>query len=743
MNKTCAATFFIALTSLNAYAQEAGDTSGQPDMCMLEPVTFSSQQLMPAREVKVEASRAEIIRQQVALFSGNVNIISDSATIAAQQAQVMDNGRELLASGEVTYQDSQLRVNSDSVSVSASDERLQMDNTDYQLNGVAGHGAAQRILLDSDIGLVLSDVSFTTCPKGDEDWILKASEISIERGTAWGQAKHARFYLGGVPVFYLPYFAFPVSNQRQTGLLFPELTSSSTTGIDFTQPFYWNIAPNYDMTIAPRYMTKRGTQLQTEFRYMTRDSAGQINVEYLPEDQDLRNQIDRYFYRYVHQGQLSEDWLLNVDLNGISDDNYIVDLGSDYYNRADTHLYRTLGLNYFSEHLDFNVHVRDFVIIGDHPGSYRALPEAKLKYFGNLGDYVEFKMDSELAYFDNTSANLPTAVRWHVAPTLTLPYRQPWGELTAEATLFNTYYQQSNVEGTALEDEVNRTLGQGRLFGALYFEREHSWFSDDMTMTLEPKLQYLYTSYEDQSMIGLYDSAPLLLDVEGLFRGRQFTGLDRISDNNQITFGITSRMLDDANREHFVISLGQIFYFDDNQIGGARGTQDRSALAGEIDWRMGQRWYVHSDIQVTTDTDKVERSSVTLEYRRDNESLVQLTHRYVRDLSGEAIDQIGLSASWPIADNWHWVGRAYRDIERSRSIETYFGLQYESCCWAVQVVAQRHLSNRFGGDGTQSRDEYDSGVALQFIFKGMGSTQSSRSMLEDGMFGYRQPYSLN
>ncbi len=745
MKKICASLLLSALPLLPVSAQETSpdDASAPLQLCPIAPVHFASDKLMQARHIKVEARRAEIVQDQAALFSGNVDITSDTATIHAEQAQVNGNGREVLAQGAVTYQDQQLKVESDSVLISAEQKRLNMQNTRYQLTGFVGHGAANEIEINTEEGLFLRDVSFTTCPFGEEDWSMKASEISIEKGTVWGQAKNTRFYIGDVPVFYLPYFAFPISNQRQTGLLFPKITSSSSTGADYEQPFYWNMAPNYDMTIAPRFMINRGVQLKTEFRYLTDSSYGQINVEYLPGDRNVANEPNRYFYRYTHQGQLNDNWILGVDFNGMSDDNYIVDLGSEFYNRADTHLYRTLGVNYFSDYLDFSMHVRDFVVIGDHPDTYRALPEAKLNYHHPVGDWFRFKVNSELAYFDNTTSSLPKAMRWHLAPTLSLPLQSQWGEFTAEATVLNTYYRQENVEGTNLDEEVNRTLGQGRLFGALYFERDGFWLDDKATLTLEPKMQYLYTTFQDQTNIGFYDSAPLLTDVEGLFRGQEFTGLDRISDNNEITIGLTTRVIDEANREQFVLSLGQIFYLADNRVIAATKTQDRSALAAEVDWRVNNRWFVHSDVQITTDTDRVERSSVALEYRRDADSLVQLTHRYVRDLSGETIEQVGLSASWPINQNWHWVGRVYRDLELKRSIESYMGLQYESCCWAVRVVAQRHLSNRFDGSGLQSTNEYDSGISLQFIFKGIGTSKSNRAMLEDGMFGYRQPYSLN
>ena len=747
MKKTCASFLLVALSSTAALAQEsrspAEKNDDSPGFCPVPPVSFSSKKLMPAGEVKVEANRAEIIEREVALFSGNVDITSDSATIRADQAQINNNGQQLYAKGDVEYADKQLHVASDSVDVDSKDESLTMSNTVYHLNGSNGHGDASTIALNTQDGLVLRDVSFTTCPEGEEEWLIRASEISIRRGKAWGEAKHTRFYLGNVPVFYLPYFAFPITNQRQTGFLFPKVSNSSNTGVDYEQPFYWNMAPNYDMTLSPRVMSARGVQLKTEFRHMSAASYSQLNMEYLPQDNDMAENPDRYFYRVFHEGNFADNWTASVNVNGLSDDNYIVDLGSDFYNRADTHLFRTGSVSYSSDEVLFSVNVRDFEIIGDYTDTYRALPEAKLNYVHPLARYLEFRLDSELAWFDNTSPDAPTAMRFHAAPTLAIPFQRQWGEFSAEASMLNTYYRQKNIEGTGLEEKVNRTLGQGKLYGALYFENDESWFSKDMSMTLEPRIQYLYTSYEDQKGIGFYDTTLWLTDVEGLFRGQEFTGLDRISDNTQVTVALTSRLLDKTNREQFVLSVGQIFYLDENKVIAATKEGDRSALAAELDWRVNDEWFFHTDFQIATETDKVERASTTFEYRESSSKLIQLTHRYVRELSGETIDQVGLSAAWPLSDRWQLVGRTYRDSDLNRSVENYFGVQYESCCWAIQIVAQRQLSNRYAADGAQSVDEFDSGISMQFIFKGMGSGSTGNNMLSNGLFGYRQPYSLN
>lgn len=716
----------------------------QQQECLVPIDTFNVDQALLPGQIQVIANRAEIQQDTVALFEGKVNILSDTARIQADEARINKVEQQLTASGKVSYRDKQILVNSENVLLNTNTGRLEMDDTEYRLTLFNGRGKAEKIKLDTNEGITLDDVSFTTCPLGGEDWKIEASSISLEEGKIWGEARNTRFYVKGVPVFYLPYFAFPVASQRQTGLLFPEFDTSTSTGLTYEQGLYWNIAPNLDATLTPRFMANRGTQFKTEFRYLSDHHQGQVNLEYLANDRGFGSGDDRYFYRYTHTGALSENWQVQADINGLSDDNYLVDLGSDFYNRADTHLNQMVGLNFFSDNLDFMISFRDFDVIGDRPSTYRALPEIKLDYHSDKLMGLEFRFNSELAYFDNDNQAVPTATRLHLAPSLALPLQSQWGEFLAEISVLSTHYRQENTQGTGLAKEVDRTLGQGKLFGALYFERQSNWFGKDSTQTLEPKIQYLYTSFEDQSQIGLYDTTRLLNDFEGLFRGQEFTGLDRISDNNQITLGVTSRIIDKNNREQFKVSFGQIFYLEDNKVLEASKEDDRSALAAELDWQIGSKWFAHSDVQISTRTDKLERSSVSLEYQHSQNRILQINHRFVRELSGEKINQIGLTASWPLAKNWRWVGRWYKDLELQRTIESYTGIQYDSCCWALGFVVQRNLINRFDTTGLQSTNEFESSFGIRFSFKGIGSENSNnRKMLEDGLFGYRQPYLLN
>ncbi|MGO4890837.1 LPS-assembly protein LptD [Flavobacterium sp. W21_SRS_FM6] len=726
--------YFLALFSVSGVAQE---------LCFapIKPISLDTE--LETGQIRVTAQNALIQQDTLAEFNGNVEIDSQDSKITANSARVNRSNQSLNASGQVTYQDRFIKVSSESVDLNTTTNELLITDTHYQLTAMNGRGDADTIALSQDSGVSLQEVSFTTCPEGHEDWRIQASTITLSPDQNWGEMSHARFYIQDVPVLYLPYFAFPVTDARQSGLLYPMISSSTSTGVSYEQPYYWNIAENMDATIAPRLMSQRGLQLKTEFRYLSSQHNGQVDVEYLANDRATDTQDARYFYRFVHQGALSENWQVNAEYNGLSDSNYIVDLGSDYYSRADTHLYQTLGVSYYDEQLDFSLQFRDFEILGEHANSYRALPEMKLNYESELALGFEFGLASELAYFDNNSALSPQATRLHIAPTLRYPYQTQWGEFLAETTLLQTYYRQDNIDNTELSKDVSRTLGQARLFGALAFERSAGWLQDGAIQTLEPKVQYLYTSFERQTDIGLYDTTRLFSDFEGLFRGQKFTGLDRISDKNQLTVGLTTRLLDKDNNEKFALSFGQIFYIQETQVAAALEQNDRSALAAELDWQIGSKWYAHTEAQISSVTDKVERSSFSLEYTSAKDRVAQINHRYVRELSGEEINQVGITTSWPINQQWHWVGRWYRDVKSHRTVETYAGLQYESCCWAVRLVAQRHLSNRYDDSGLQSTNEFESGITLQFILKGMGGKTAGRDMLTDGLFGYRRPYLLN
>ncbi len=690
-------------------------------------------------QIIVLAQHADIVNDEVARFAGNVDILHPTAQIGADQATVNDSGQQVTASGNIAFVNPQIQVKSNLIALDNRQSNFVMEETEYRLNTINAQGQASQISIVQDQSLTLSDVTFTSCPLQSQDWLLKASRISVDEGDSFGQAFNTRFYVAGIPVFYLPYFAFPVTSERQSGLLFPKISSSSDNGLDITTPYYWNIAPDIDATIAPRLLTNRGLMLTSELRFLQQQNQGQINVEYLHKDDENQDEA-RYFVRWQQTGNLSQHLQYRIDFNDVNDANHVIDFGSDFYNRADTSLNRYFGLRYSMPNTEFNLELQDFKVLGEQTDNYRAMPRISSDSHFALSRLWHFDLRTELTHFTNQNPNLHDATRVHVTPSLTFNYHNSWSDYSAQMSYFATRYRQNVAEDSALARDVKRNIAQFKVNGHWHFERPQTLTGIGSIVTLEPQVQYLYTEFADQSDIGIYDTAPLFNTVDNLFRGQSFTGIDRITDNDQLTIALTSRFVNAQGIERASFSLGQIFYFSDSRVLTRDNELNRSSLIADFDFRISSRWFLKSQIQLASKTDNVERSSTTLEYRRDNYSLLQFNQRYVRNLSNETIHQIGLSAAYPLSDRWQWVGRWYHDQEQNRTIETYTGLQYESCCWSIRLVAQRQLLNRYQLDGQRDINNFDSGVSLQFSFKGLSSNQQNANMLLDGMFGYRQPY---
>lgn len=717
--------------------------------------------------IRITSSYSSIEKDQVANFNGDVTLVDKSQTITANQLTFDRLLMQFNAQGNIHYQNQSIDILADELNASKNNKSSVMLNTSYQLYGNPGHGSASELQINPKDGLSLLDSTYTTCIGDEPDWQIKASEIKISADGTAGQAYHAQIRLFDVPVLYLPYFSFPVSKQRKSGFLYPKIGSSSNSGLEIETPYYWNIAPNIDATITPYYMSKRGTQLKTEFRYLTDLQSGNINVEYLNKDNAITSNDDsRYLARIQHIGTFSDDFRAYVDYTTISDDNYLVDIGSTEYSSSDAYLYQIGELSYFGEHWQTTMKIQDFEVLGDNQPSYKTLPHIEalvqqpFTLFTERTLQGQFELYSELTSFKAPTSEQVSANRYHVEAGLSFPVSTPAWFLNSEFKLMHTYYQQRDIqEGSELVKNVNRTLPKVRFHGGINFDRTLSLFGNNYTQTIEPQIQYLYIPEEDQTDIGLYDTTNLQDDYNGLFRDQRYSGLDRIAGANQYTWGITSRVLDQSNLEIFRLSVGRIHYLDDNNIFDelidntntinvdtpidTRNSQ-KSSVAANLFYRLNNKWQISSDIQYNTIESFTNKSQMSLNYQIDKYNSVQLNHRYTRNVSGSSLEQASVLASFAINKDWAFVGRLTEDLKQSRSLESYAGIQYESCCWAVRIAYHRYINSNLSDDG-ENRDEFNSGFMLQFIIKGLNGKQGSigtQEMFDSSIFGYKSPYYL-
>lgn len=759
--------YLLALSLLPKLVLADESPTVSASQCLIEPPVpriVSQPGLSAADQEKIriasDRSRAEMGKQ--AIFTGDVLFSQGDRHIAADEA-ILDQATEQFdANGNLVFQDSNFTVTADSLQAQMRSNRATLKGAQYWLHGQQVHGDAEKLQITINNNLILTNTNFTTCPPDNVSWLLEAEKIKINSEEEWGEIWNAKLRVADIPVFYIPYMTVPVSDKRKSGFLYPSFSTSTTNGFEVSAPYYWNIAPEYDLTFTPNYMTNRGLFTKTEFRYLAGEAQnGRLNFEYLGSDELISGSPNRYLYNWQHQGAIDKNWRVLANFTEVSDNNYFNDLKSDVNRATDNQLSRIGEVSYFERDWDISTRVQDIKVLGEDEKPYQVMPQVNFNYrAADFWNNLDFGFNSELTNFAHQDDDVNTATRLHMAPSLTLPIHGPSGSLTSQLKLMQTNYWQekNNSKFDSLDDTVSRTIPQVRINGQINFERFTELFEQNYRQTLEPQFQYLYVGYEDQRGIGIYDTAQLQDDYFGLFRDRRFSGLDRIADANQVTLGITTRLFDDHNQEATKFSLGQIFYLQDSKLGYEDNIfeqdQSTSVLAAELDTRLTQDWYLGAAIQYDTNTSDNKKTEVTLDFRPETNKLLQFSYRYVPDLLNSNtndlvnISQAGVRGAWPINDSLYFVGNWYYDLNEKRSIETYTGFQYESCCYAIRLSYHYRIKTNYddniGSTIIDEREQFESGVYLNLIIKGLGGSGplGVTDMLNDGLFNYRKPLYL-
>ncbi len=751
------------LLSNAALAAQEDTPITENSQCQVVPpeyIRLDNPQEIGFDDIQIESKKTIIDKDRNTRFIGAVKLSSQENKVQADEIRVDRVDGSIESKGQTRFQNPTITIDAQNLTGNNLRKQVVMQGSKYRLNEAPGKGSADELKISRQ-GVILSGSTYTSCIDDEPDWEISASEINLSSEQNEGEAWNSVFRVKDIPVFYLPYFNFPLTDERKTGFLYPSISSSNSHGFEFMLPFYWNIAPNFDATITPYYMSKRGTQLQTEFRYLFDQQFSQLNIEYLDEDKEITSNDSRYLTRFQHIGSFAENYRIHIDWSDISDDNYLVDFDSDQFNESDAYLWRLGELSYFSDFWDVTFKLQDFEVLGDRTDSYETLPQIEFNSYQPLGFYNSaFNMYAEYTHFDISDERLPTADRLHLEAGFDLPYSQPGWFINSEMSILHTIYKQHDIDNiylsslgnqdVHLEEDVDRTLPKFRLHTGLNFDRDTNLLFKGMTQTLEPQVQYLYIPDKNQDDIFVYDTSPLQDDFDGLFRDRRFSSVDRIAEANQLSLGATTRFLNKENKELFHLSVGRILYLNDTNISfnedGDR--EDSSSLAADVFIQLAQRWQFEGDLQYDTKKEETDKSQININYRHDDRNLFQLSHRYISGLAETDIEQISALGSFPINKDWQFVGRYTRDLTRERSLESYAGLQYESCCWAVRLTYERNINTNLYDQDTfnEDRDEFDSGFMLQFVLKGLGGKQKPISiddMLESGLFGYKRPYFLS
>lgn len=677
----------------------------------------------------VSAQVFEVREESTYRLEGDVELTRADQWVGAQRMRYDHETGLFAAEGEVRYQDANLLLRAERI-----DGRMQQDQTEmlgvqYQLLAARGNGEAARVEKTGERSR-LDDFSFTTCDPDNRSWVLNAAQADLDHERGVGSARDIRLRVGDLTIAWLPYATFPIDDRRRTGFLYPRIGYDGRNGIDYSQPFYWNIAPNYDATVTPRILGRRGAMLGLEFRYLGESSRGEFEGDFLPSDR-LRNR-DRGSLAWRHSTAFSPYWQVRANLNHVSDNRYFEDFGDSLAATSTTLLASSTGLYGRGRGWDASLAIEawDIVdpVIEDRFEPFKRLPRARFDLERGFGSNFVYGVRSEAVIFDHDER--PGGTRVDLYPYLAMPILRGAGFLRPEIGLRHTSYQlDSGFQASLPGRNPSRTTPILSLDAGLYFDRSTSFFGKDYSQTLEPRLYYLRVPYEDQSDIPVFDSRELTFSMAQLFRSNRFAGADRQGDANQLAITIGTRLVEDASgRERLSASIGQIRYFDDLRVQLPDAPVDNrsgSAYVGELSFSPNDRWTLSAGQQWDPQSDQTTLSAVRAQARLGGGRIVNASYRY----RASALEQVDVSLVMPLRERLRMVARWNYSIFDSASVEAFAGLEWEDCCIAWRVLARHYVRNR---EGDRSNALY-----FEMELKGLGSFgRRTDELLERAILGY-------
>jgi LPS-assembly protein len=687
-------------------------------------------------------------QQDVVDAVGAVTVVRGEQRVEADSLSY-NRRSEVVTSPSDTYLSyPQLRLVGTGADINLGTEQGRMDAPRFRLSGpLNARGFADTAYVVSPQRTAFRDITYTACPPGSNAWSLRADKLRLDQDSGLGVARDARLRIAGVPVLYTPYLQFPIDDRRRSGFLAPAIGSSDNNGLELSLPYYWNIAPNMDATITPRIMSERGLLLGGEYRYLTRADAGEIRAQILPDDHgyDDGNRL-RWAFSATEQGRWFDRWSTFVDYSAVSDDDFLQDFGNSIdasstrrlEQRGDL-LYAGNGWSLLSRLSAFQT-VDETTAPANRPYGrlpqvlFRINPRELLPRHG--GAYLgrpTAGLEAEYDYFDHN--HLVHGQRFTLTPLMTWPLRRSYGHLIPSARLHLSSYDLTDpvADTTANPSHAIPSLD---LDGKLIFERPADWFGTTAIQTLEPRLYYLYTQFVDQSDTPVFDSSRLDFGFANLFRSNRFTGRDRIGDANQLTAGVSSRLLDTASgAELFRLSLGQIYYFADRrvQINEPVQTNATSPYAGELSARLFEHWSGRASFEWDPQEEDAawQRRTLRLEYRDPTQRMLNLAYR--ADLTAANVDNryedADMSFRLPFGERAEVVGRWLYSLRHDETMDAVAGVAFGKCCWRLRVVG-RHFKRRPG-------DAADTSVMLQIELAGLGAIGDPvGDFLEREIYGY-------
>ncbi len=695
-------------------AQDAGsDEQGR--------TTIDAERIEGISDLEVSATgAAEIRRDELRIFGESLRYNRELGTAEAEGGVRLQSGVDRFFGPRVQY-----NTLDDTGSFEQPQYLLQRDRT--------ARGGAERLDILGKDRYRFTKATFTTCQPGQEDWRLEAAELELDYVEEEGRATSPRLRFFDIPILGAPYVTFPLEDRRKSGLLTPYYAQTTTRGFEFGVPYYWNIAPERDLTLTPVYMAKRGVQLKNHFRYLDRPYAGELRLELLPDDKAFGD--SRTGVSWQHAQTLRPGLTGQVDYNKVSDDRYFVDLASQVKQVSVTNLPQdavlTYGGAFGSTPYSLQARVNRFQTLQDPLAvivpPYHRVPQLNFSTAGyDLGGLADAALPAEYVRF--THPTLIEGSRYSLTPTLALPFLAPGWFVTPKLGVRHVGYD-LDLSVPPESRSPSLSIPWFSLDTGLLFDREARWFGESLTQTMEPRLYYVRVPYRNQDHLPVFDTALADFSYPQLFTENRFSGGDRFGDANQVTAALTSRFLHANGQEAFRATIGQRYYFESERVGLTPASPLRSSTESDVLAAIGGRLFTNWSFDATTQYSRIqqrmERYTVGARYSPEIAKVINASYRFQR----ETIRQIDISAQWPVASGWYGVGRYNYSLLDSRLLEGLAGFEYNAGCWVFRAVVQR----------VQAATQVAStALVFQLEFNGVGQigTDEAVELLKRNVPGY-------
>ena len=659
------------------------------------------------------------------------------------------------ASGNVAYREPGVVLQGEHLTFDSERQHATVNQAHFALHEPQLSGAAQQLERDASGEITIEDGAVTFCAPEDPQWYIKTETLKIEPDEGMATATHATLRWSGVPIFYVPWMTFPVDDRRKTGLLFPSIGSDTRGGLDVTTPIYFNLAPNYDATYSPRYIGERGLLHQANGRWLSQYAgAWDVTGQYISDDDKYSEDFpegdsERWAIGVKHRGNYGESWRTTIKYNKVSDPDYVRDLDNSTLSSQRQTALKQLGqIDYLGEDWKVSLQAQQFQSLADDiTNNYKKLPQLTARWRGdaNLAGLQPIAL-LQYSNFD-TDANRVRGERIYGEAGVTYPLNWTWGFLRTTAKYRSVAYDLENLRSLP-EDKPDASSGVFNVDGGLIFERATTFGGQSASQTLEPRVFYLYSEYDEQRGQPDFDSAELTFSYTQLFRDTRFSGHDRLDDANQISVGVTTRFFADSDgRERLNASIGQIFYFRDREVRlKARSPvldESLSATAVEFNWFPNETWSVRSSMLYDTEDNEFDALSAQVGYRPITGQIFNVGYTLREPPPSQSkrpvTEQANFSAYYPIGDNWGAFAAVEYSLEGNEFVEDMVGVEYDNCCWKMRLLYMRYLdtAGSFAPDFSDPDLERENAVQFQFVLKGMGGFGSRvENLMRDMIRGF-------